>query len=456
MRVRLFRPFSVEEIGKAISARSLPASQANYEFICTDTREIEKGDLFFAIKGTQFNGEDFVIDAIDAGATPVSAECNVGFNVENTIDALLSLAGFYRTTLPCLKTVVGITGSVGKTTLKDISNELISNKLRTRATSGNLNNCIGVALTVLSAPIETEVLILEIGMNHPGEISKIVSYVPVDIGVITCIGQAHLGNLVDRTGVAKAKSELAEGKGIKTVLCEKEEPLLSKVTPRTEFSFHDIKSEYYLDIKECNRLGGVLTMYRRGRFVKRFTTELLGKHNIRALGIALCICELTGIYARDIPTRIIERPFVNNMRRLVKLRSFSIFDDSYSSSPEAVISAIQMLMLLGEYSAVLGDILELGDSAREIHLNLGKRLSSLRPNNIYLFGELAQYIGYGAISAGFPAERVFFNPDIEAPKATAKQIMNNYTRNEIILIKASNKIKIGRVSEKLMEMSQHD
>ena len=195
MRIKLSFSITKDFITRSISPVSSLNKNLTITHISTDTRNISKGDLFFALKGDRFDGERFINDAIIKGAYTVSSKYNsASFLVNDTKEALMELARNYKS-MVSPKYTIAITGSVGKTTTKEITASLLSSKYNVHKTEKNYNNELGVAFTILSLPKNTDILIAECGMNHFGELSKISKMLLPDIAVITKIGTAHIGNL---------------------------------------------------------------------------------------------------------------------------------------------------------------------------------------------------------------------------------------------------------------------
>ena len=194
MRIKLGIPLTLREIREAIGTPLQIAPDATIKYISTDTRDLCEGDLFIALKGDRYDGEDFTDLAKSKGAYVMSRTSGFDISAPDTRDALIFLCSYYINNIRKKKYKIAISGSVGKTTTKELCKILLGTKYKVHATEGNLNNEIGMPLTVLSAPEDTEVIICEMGMNHKGEISKMSKAFQPDLAVITIIGHAHIGN----------------------------------------------------------------------------------------------------------------------------------------------------------------------------------------------------------------------------------------------------------------------
>ncbi len=450
MQVSLSLPLSLSEIITAIggTSRGVPETLTVTE-LSTDSRHITAGCLFFALPGERYNGEDFVSDVIRRGGIPVTAKTRDGaITVCDTTEALLSLAAFFKSKLKRLTHTVAITGSVGKTTTKNMLADILSLYKTTHATYKNFNNAIGVSLSVLSAPKDTEILVLEIGMNHKGEIERIVKHVQPDIAIITCIGYSHIGNLGSREAIAGAKWEIA-AESTRLTLCDCSAAKYSNGRAKAVVAV-DGEADFSLKVRALCASSADFDFTYRGGAHSYIGVPILGRHNLQALAFALAAATVIGADLERLKSGISRVCTANNSGKFIELSDCLLYDDSYNSSYESVIADTEMLSMLGRgVSLILGDILELGEQGPVIHYELGRELSGRGINNLYLFGELSEHIGRGARDGGMDVGRIFHNPDITAPEATAECVLKNRTIGEAILLKASNKIGINRIGELL-------
>jgi len=452
MRIKLSCPLELKEIVGAVSALPFNNLDKTVSYISTDTRELKKGDLFFALKGNNFNGEDYVEEALSLGAIPVSTvRNNNSIIVNDTKEALLDLAEYYKSKLPTLRFTVAITGSVGKTTTKEFLKYILSTKYRVHATHENQNNDIGVPITVLSAPKNCEVLITELGMNSLGEIERLSRCVKPDYAIITNIGTSHIGRLGSRRLIAKAKSEIVIGMSNGSVFCEWEEPLLKEIPLRETVSVNNHLADYFLFEFREYLTHSSFDFYSKEAHLNNLTLNIGGKHQLKCLAYAIAVGLKLGLSEVEIKRGVEAIPKNAARHRLIELNDFYIFDDSYNASIESVKADLEYLSInkTQPKSMLLGDILELGTKTEEIHTEIGRMAVSFKLNRLYLFGIYTEYVKRGAIEAGMDERKIFINLDLLSPEITAEQIRINHEKNEIILFKASHNVRLSRVIDLL-------
>lgn len=447
MRVRLQLPISVKDI-KAVAAvfTALP-DDIIFQYITTDSRECENNDLFFAIRGEKFNGENFAEEAKQKGAYVVSAKReHADFLCESTEDVLLSLVKCYKQRLQKIKATVAITGSVGKTTAKDFCSAMLRAKYKTHKTPDNYNNSIGVAYTVFSTPLDTEVLILELGMNHKGEIEKLSNAVNPDYALITNIGNSHIGNFGSLELIAKAKLEILSGMFNNNLIAPHEDKYLSGKAKYT-FSTENKNSDF--SFKKGNN-GFIFRVSDKNIF--EFRTSYFALHHIKALLSALSVGYLLGMNKNELMLGCKLTESVESRQKFIELKNFTIFDDTYSSSPEAVESVFEYLNLAAPSKSkvcVLGDMLELGTKTEEMHEYVGKLVAKYGFKYLFTFGVYGGFIKKGALESGFNRECIHVNPDTTAPQITADAIVKKLSGGEIIVVKASHAIHAERIIEEI-------
>ena len=419
--------------------------------ITTDTREISKNDIFIALGGENFDGENFVNDAKLKGAYTISSKTkDSDILVKNTKSALLDLAEAYKENLNIVHTVA-VTGSVGKTTTKNILSSLLSHKYKVHATYKNLNNEIGVPITIFSTPKDTEVLVIEAGMNHSGELFGISKCIKPDIAIITKIGTAHIGNFGSREKIAQAKSEIAAGMTSQNILIPYGETLLYGLLNFYTFSTENEKADYYLSVRSV--LENKITFsYKCDRFyIENAEINALALHLPECLGFAISAMEKLAFDKDDIIEAINKTDF-SGYDKKIKAGSNLIINDAYNSSMEAVFLAIKTLNAYkGTRSALIGDMLELGNFSEELHYEIGRALAKANISKLYLFGEYSEYIKKGALKEGFSKNSIFVNENTNEPEVTAEQI-KRHSFGEVILFKASRKLRLERIIEILSKI----
>lgn len=454
MRIALGVALTAEEIAHATCGKTSGiALSKSVTHIATSSSEVMPGDLFVALRGNRYSGEDFVREAISHGAIALSTKISDGIiTVDNTESALLSLAAYYKTRLPNLLYTVGITGSVGKTTTKEFLKIISSGKYKTHSTVGNFNNTIGLPLTLLSAPHGTEVLILEMGMNRRGEISALSKCASPDIGIITNIGIAHIGRLGSREEIAKAKLEILDGMKGGPLIIPRDEPLLEKRECDFDYSLTDTDADITV-LKDSSDTSKLTVRFLDRSFACRFVP--FGNHLLNCLGPAIMAGVLTKLSNDELITRISLISHENTRQNIVLCKNFYILADYYNASYESVIADFEMISMMHGYSsrsALIGSILELGEYASDIHYRLGAQAARFGFRNLYFIGEYSEILKRGAIDAGFSEDHIYTNSSESIPETTAEQIYKSTKPGEIILFKASRGIRLEGVYEILKDL----
>ena len=447
MRIKLNVPLMLSEIASALSAPP-PKTDKQISYVSTDTRELFGGDLFIALIGKHYDASTFTDEAIEKCAYVISTSKNATVCIKDMNEGVMRLISLFILKLPLLKETVAITGSVGKTTTKEFTAALLSKKYKVHATEKNYNNLYGVLFTALSAPIDTEILIFECGMNAKGEIKTISKAIMPTVALITNIGHAHIGMLGSREEIAKAKLEISEELSEDGILyLPNEEPLLNEVKKAKYFSMIDKCADVCLFTKEYNHASSTFEVYRKGKYFASFKSDLVGDHILSCLCAALSIALQLNIGEKSIQCGInsltpsILRP------KMIYQNGYRIYDDTYSASPEAMYATLKMLSFSGSaITAVLGDMLELGEYSQKLHFELGQWVASLGIARLYSIGKFAQDIAKGAMSCGMKNEFIHINTDTCDLEKSAKSIATDYN-GEIILLKASHEVHLERIRE---------
>jgi len=358
--------------------------------ISTDTRNILPNTIFFALKGENFNANHFAKKALEAGASfaVIDEAAEVSdprfILVPDVLKSLQELAAFHRRY--CGIPVIGLTGSNGKTTTKELINACLSRKFRTVATRGNLNNHIGVPLTLLNLTADTEVAIVEMGANHPGEIGFLCTIAQPDIGYITNFGKAHLEGFKTLEGVIAAKSELYD------YLKENQGTLflnLDDVIQKDHSSYSNTftfgsspAADLQLEYPEANPFARISVT---GEEVE---SRLIGSYNSRNMAAAFAIGRYFKVPDEDLKEALITYTPANNRSQILEKDGSKIILDAYNANPTSMAAAVDNLEALAAARkiAVLGDMFELGDHAAEEHQNLAERLEKSSIDSIFLIG----------------------------------------------------------------------
>lgn len=345
--------------------------------VSTDTRKIEPGVLFFALKGANFNGNLFAQEALEKGAAYVivdeetTSDPNKTLRVPNVLEALQQLATEYRKTLNA--PVLAITGSNGKTTTKELLNKVLARKFKTFSTQGNLNNHIGVPLSLLSVTQDTEMIVLELGANHLKEIELLSEIALPDYGLITNVGMDHLEGYGSLENVAKGHSELFYDllKRGKNVFYNKEDEQVSRMASRfphpiayPEKGLLIEENKFYIRLKTASG--------------KSIQTQLPGIYNFPNVAVALAVGKHFGISEEECILAIESYVPSNNRSQIIKTERNTLVMDAYNANPSSMELAIENLsqMQVGNKAAILGDMFELGDFSDSEHSRMLKLVAS--------------------------------------------------------------------------------
>lgn len=432
--------FTLEELKKATNAEIKGYVDGDFE-ISTDTRTIKKGDIYLPLKGENFDGEAFCDKAIDAGAVGCfcTKECpsaTLSLKVNDTKIAYLQIANFARRKYS--PKVIGVTGSSGKTTTKEMIYSVVSEKFKSHKTFSNHNNEIGFCQTALSMPEDTEVLIVEMGMRGLGEIELIDKFAEPDYAVITNAGSAHIGRLGSLDNIAKAKCEITSH--LKEVLIANDNPRLRKFA-----NFDGEKIFYSLnDVKILEKRSGYSKFIYKN---KEYELNVEGDYNIENSLTAIEIGYKLGMSYDEIKTGLAKYHPIEKRWEEEKIKGFSIINDSYNANPESMKASVStFLELYKNPVVVLGNMGELGENEIEFHREVGVFLGNKFKGKNGLFitvGNLAKYIGEELEKFGFVVKH--FDNNIE----TSRYILDNLHEGITIFLKASRSMKLEEIIENL-------
>ena len=413
--------------------------------INTDTRNIDKDAMYFALKGPSFNANLFASEALNKGCKyavvdePEVAISDQYILVENSLSTLQQLSKYHRDQLAL--PIIGITGSNGKTTTKELINEVLSTQYKVTATKGNLNNHIGVPLTLLSIDHEDDVAIVEMGANHEGEIALLCDLSSPDYGLITNIGKAHLEGFGSLEKIISTKIALyesvKENKGL--VFINKSDQLLTNLSTENNCT-------YYLDKEGLN---GKLIENNSGEMNFEYTTSdfqspqikthLIGDYNLENAMAAVAIGMHFKIDHKNIVSALKIYQPKNNRSQWYETKKNNIILDAYNANPTSTLVALEHFLSIKDENklAILGDMLELGDSALEEHQRIIDFVKSNKINSLFV----------GSIYASCTnLESSTFFADTEA---LIKFIKDNSIYNNTILLKGSRGIKLEELVEYL-------
>lgn len=437
-----------------------------------DTRTIKKGDTYIGIKGEKFDGSSFWKDALNNGAETVIIN-NIKLDeieeykkqnkniiqVEDTIKAIGEMAS-YKMKIQKEKynlKVVGVTGSVGKTSTKDIIANVLSKKYKVLKTEGNNNNHIGLPLTILRLQDE-EIAVIEMGMNHLGEISYLTKIAKPDIAVITNIGTSHIGNLGSRENILKAKLEILEGMDKKKIVINNDNDLLNKwyLENKNNIEIHTfgIKNESEFNAKNIKLKENSSEFICENKNEKiNIEVPVGGEHFILNALCGLTVGKLLNLNNQEIKNGIKDFKLTAKRMEINHLKNnITIINDSYNASYESMKASISNLKNMnGERKiAVLGDMFELGDFSEKLHKEVGTEIYKNKIDKLYLIGNYSKFIGEEAEKEGYKKENIFY---FENKDELFNNLKNNLKSGDVILIKASNGMKLFEIAEKLKNIN---
>ena len=410
--------------------------------ITTDSREVSDGELFFALKGENFDGNEFAIQAVQKGALSAivddpSVVSDRMILVDNVLMTLQELSTYHREKLG-LK-VLAITGTNGKTTTKELLASVLSKKFKVHSTKGNLNNQIGVPLTILSAPRDTELMIVEMGASRPGDIEELCEIAKPDFGMITNIGKAHIAGFGDIDGVIGTKTELyryLKSNG-GSAFYNDNDKVLSDQTNSTEVKAIPLSSVNGSDlIVETVKVWPTLVLdLRYGESSSRISTNMFGDYNLDNIKSAVAIGLYFGVDFTEIVGAIESYNSSNNRSQILQTPFNTLICDAYNANPVSMRKAINSFLSVraDNKMCVLGDMLELGDSSLQEHRDILDLLDNC-DLRVILVGEL---FSLASLNSGFLSFR-----DV----SQAEQFLNKEKiRGATILLKGSRGIGLERL-----------
>ena len=439
----------------------------NENIICKtfskDTRKINENDTYLGIKGENFNGSNLYIDALEKGAKVCilqDVEIDIQkiikykdiaiIKVDDVVIALQKIAEYKRSlyNIP----VVGITGSVGKTSTKDIISSVMSRKYKVLKTQGNLNNQIGLPLTVLGLKDE-DALVVEMGMGELGEISNLTKIAKPDVAVITNVGTSHIGNLGSRENILKAKLEIIEGlKENGTLVINNDNDMLHKWNeeeklPNVITFGIDEKSKFMAQNITLNENSSNYEIELDGKNYN-MQINIGGKHFVYNSLCAIAVGTLFDISIDEIKKGIANFELTKSRMEILKKDNITIINDCYNASLDSMKASIEYLKSQnangGRKIAILGDMLELGDFSKELHEKVGKVVAENEIDILITVGEEAKYIAKAAICSGMNEKLVYkYKSNLEAIEKM-KSLMKD---NDVVLVKASNGMNFKQIVE---------
>lgn len=420
---------------------------AEFDSVCIDTRKITKGCLFICIKGERFDAHQFADEALSLGASAVMIHSDIEPNgayikVADTSKAMLNLSGYYRSKFDI--PVIGLTGSVGKTTTKEFTHLVVSAKYNAIKTLGNLNNEIGVPQMLFQIDNSIEAAVIEMGMNHFGEIFRLVNEVKPTIGLITNIGVSHIENLGSREGILKAKLELCEGlaEGAPLILNGDNDMLQTVKDEHHKVVFYGIENGEFKaeNIVETDKSTSFDVAYYGKK--QHITIPTIGIHNVYNALAAFVVGYFLNVEPQAAADALGTYVPAGMRQKVVDVDGVTSIEDCYNASPDSMRAALKTLSNIkgNKKIAVLGDMLELGDYAKTAHTEVGKAVAENKIDYLLAYGNDAKFYVDGAKQDG--VENAFLFDDKEK---LSEMLLNIATKGDAILFKGSRGMKLEDV-----------
>ena len=401
----------------------------------TDTRKIENGQMFFCLKGANFNGNKFAAEALAKGAKYVMIDEEEYLSnermilVDDVLKCMQDLANHHRKQFDI--PVLGITGTNGKTTTKELVHAVLSRKYKTHATVGNFNNHIGVPISLLSMPDDTEFAIIEMGANHLGEIAELCEIAEPNFGIITSIGKAHLEGFGDLQGVINTKNELylsvikADGK----LFVNTENDLLMELSANAKRTTYGQSASADINAKLLVKEAFVGVKWGNIALI----SQLVGSYNFDNIMAAICVGKTFDVAKEDIVKALREYTPQNQRSQLMTTNKNKIVVDAYNANPTSMTAALESFVLAqaDEKLLILGDMLELGKESQFEHLDIVQKIKKLGFNDVLLVGPEFMKVAEGSGFLSF-----------ENNQQTLEYIKAKPVEGKLILLKGSRGIAL--------------
>lgn len=416
--------------------------------VAIDTRKIEKGCLFICIKGERFDAHRFIDEAFEKGAAAVMISEDVKIDkpyikVDDTAKQMLSLAGYYRSKFDI--PIVALTGSVGKTTTKEFTHLVVNSKYKAIKTLGNLNNEIGLPQMLFMLDSSTEAAVIEMGMNHFGEIHRLSTATQPTVGIITNIGVSHIENLGSREGILEAKLEILDGlkKGAPLLLNGDNDLLSTVKNDDYKIYFYAVDNDAdfkAVDIKE-NPNSTSFTVQYFGK-ERSITIPAIGKHNVYNALAAFAVGILLDIDAETAADALKNYEPSGMRQKVVEINGITSIEDCYNASPDSMKAGITTLAGIQACKkiAVLSDMLELGEYSEQAHYDVGTMAAENKIDYLLCVGSDAKYIVDGARDNGLLNAYLF-----DSKQSLTDKLFEIAEKGDAVLFKASRGMKLEEV-----------
>ncbi|WP_128854953.1 UDP-N-acetylmuramoyl-tripeptide--D-alanyl-D-alanine ligase [Bacillus sp. CDB3] len=450
---------NLKKLEEVVDGEGLQESFHHIEIqgVCIDSKNIKEGNLFIPIIRVK-DGHDYVKEAMDNGAIASMWKKSYGtppkgipiIFVDDTLFALQQLAQFYRNELGVK--VIGITGSNGKTTVKDIIGGILSTTYSVHKTKGNLNSQIGLPLTILEMKRDTEFLILEMGMSEKGQIRNLSQIAQPDVSIITMIGQSHLETLGSREEIARAKLEIIDGlKDEGLLLYNGDETLLSRNNNVLGLECKSFGEKDTNDLFPINvQLDEYGVHFKLNDSKIQYDVPLHGKHNILNTIVGIAVGQFYNVSPEEIKEAL-RQINITHMRFQFSIAKtgFTIINDAWNASPSSMKAAIETLEKLNVYQKkiiVIGDMLELGKEAETYHREIGKMLNQENISHVFTYGKLAEIVAEEAMKTYATGQVQSYNNKAKL----AEEVLKIITKKDVVLLKGSRGMALEEIVQKWM------
>lgn len=453
---------TLEHIARAVGGTLtgfVKEPQREITAVTTDSRKVEPGALFIPIVGARADGHDFIPQVMAQGAACTLSEKDLGeqdfpyIRVDSSLQAVKDLAEYYLEQLDL--PVVGITGSVGKTSTKEMIAAVLAQKFRVLKTQGNFNNELGLPLTIFRLREEDEIAVLEMGISDFGEMSRLAKVARPDYSVITNIGCCHLENLKDRDGILKAKTEIFDfmKPGGRAILNGDDDKLrtVRRVQGKSPLFFGmDQKNEIWADEVESLGLKGTRCRIHMGAESFSVQIPVPGRHMVSNALAGAAVGLSFGMTAQEIQAGIESLQPVSGRFHIMETEKFTIIDDCYNANPVSMKASLDVLKdALGRRTAILGDMAELGADERKLHAQVGQHAARAGIDALICVGELGGEIARAAREED-PSLSVVHLADLDALLDHLPELVK---AGDTILVKASHCMNFERIVEALAELA---
>ncbi len=452
-------PITASEVLEACDGELLSGDpNAEISGVSTDTRTLEPGDLFFALTGQVSDGHKFLADAFARGASGVVVSRKVetrqlAIRVEDTLAALGALARYYRSKFAPI--VIGVTGSVGKTTTKEMIAAVTAYLGPVLKNSGNFNNEIGLPLTLFGLSRKHRTAVLEMAMRGLGQIAYLAHIARPQIGVITNVGLSHIELLGSLDAIADAKAELLDALPEDGVsILNADDAYFDHFRLRKRIRLVSYGESPRADVRlvrvDVDEQGCCTFEARTPTGEVRTRISMPGEHIVLDALAAVAVGEVLGVPHPAMEEALAHfEPPEKRCSVIATKGGFVVIDDTYNASPASVTSALRTLRMMqgGRKVAVLGDMLELGEAARDAHTNIGRVVSNLGIDVLVVVGKLAKLISQGAADSGFSIQQVH---EFENSQQAAEYLPGLVREGDIVLVKGSRAMRMEKIVEALL------